>query len=101
MNILLIDKNIRKYQPQVKWDMLDEELNINKFEKVYIFVDSETQVNNIKRDFENVIFVSEKDLNIRNSNFIIKKMAIMLEEDYDFRKKILKHQFISDYLLGR
>ena len=101
MNILLIDKNIRKYQPQVVWDMLDEELNINKFKLVYIYVDNVLQVNKIKKDYENAIFVSEKDLKISNPNFIVKKMITIREENYDFRRKIIKQQFIADYLLGR
>ena len=101
MNILVIDKNIKKYQPQVKWDMLDEELSISKFDKVYLFVDSEIQVNNISHEYPNAIFVAEKDLNISNPNFIIKKMVTLLEDGYDFNRKIIRHDYIADYLLGR
>ena len=101
MNILLIENNIKRFQPQVIWSELDEDLNLSKFNLVYIYVESANQVDHINREYPNAVFISDKDLCIRNPNFMVKKMTKDYDRSYDFQKKLVRQEYIKEYLYGR
>ena len=98
MNLLIIDKDVRRYQPQLILTEIDDEISISKFIKVYIYIDNINYLKYISKDYDNVIFVCDHDIPVDLSKFMVKKLSCEIDKDYDFKDKIIKQSFIHQYL---
>ena len=98
MNLLIIDRDVRKYQPQLILSEIDDDISVLKFPKVYIYIDSQVALKFLCREYENVIFVCDHDIPVPIERFFIKKINCDIDKSYDFKSKIIRHSFIYQYL---
>jgi hypothetical protein len=101
---LIIDINFQKYQPQFNLSkILDiESVNVDKFKKVYLYIDN---INLFYNNFS--LFDSNKTIFLFNKNIVFKNFKMFsieivnqIEEKIDIKDMIIKNQYIKDYLNG-
>jgi hypothetical protein len=100
---LIFDNNYLQYHPLVNLSEIDLfEINLKKFKQLYVFIDKINVFYKIYKFFtDNCIFVYNSNVYFKVDNFIIENHIFDLNKDVeDFREKIIRHDFIKDYLKG-
>lgn len=104
MHKLIIDTEFQKYQPQFNFSkILDiESVNVNKFDKVYLFIDElPVFYNNYERfSEEKVIFLFNRNIILRDSEKLDISIVNSQPEEIDVKDMIIKNKYIKDYLNG-
>lgn len=105
LNYLIIDSKLYKYMPQVFLTAIfEEDCNLLKSNKYYIYVDDVNYFNKIISNIKDneYKFIIDKDIKVNNHNLLIRKMEIFnLDLQVDFKKKICKHECIYNWLFGK
>jgi hypothetical protein len=97
---LIIDSNYKDYHPLVNISMIDIfETNLKKYKQLFVFVDDLTIFYRTYRLFtDNCVFVLDKNIIIKKNDIEIEYVKYGLDETYNFKNKVLKHDFIRKYL---
>lgn len=99
MREVIIDSDTSKYQPQFYLTQLNEDVCINKFNKVYILIDDVYAFNKVDK-FKNentvqIIYLITSDVVLDNAN--VKKVNYV-KKNISLVERIIKHDYIRGYV---
>jgi hypothetical protein len=101
---LIIDTDFQKYQPQFNLSkILDiESVNINKFNKVYLYIDDLPIFYDNYSLFNpgKVSFLFGKNIKMRDADMFIFNVVNLNSEPIDIKDMVIKNKYIKDYLNG-
>jgi len=100
MCTLIIDSNYKSYSPLVNLSLVDLfETNLKKYNKLYVFIDDLILFYKSYKMFtDNCIFILDKNILIKRDDIEIEYKNYDIDLTYNFKNKVLKHDFIREYL---
>jgi hypothetical protein len=100
---LIIDKDLNNYNPLFNFSVTQniESISINKYERVYLFIDDLNMFYKFYNDFnkDQVTFIYNKNIKFKVNDLLIEVKSFIIDGN-DFREKVIKHNFIKNYLIG-